>query len=133
MDTSENRIKLNKLKLFLRLCRCNYTISILDSIIIENSIISVKDSIINDIMKYVNYYEWNLEELVYRSQIEVNNMINAFKNEKAENVLVNEIRDLLDKLPNTKNEIELKMKSYETLETTEDEPPYIGDMQLVDE
>lgn len=29
--------------------------------------------------------------------------------------------------------IELKMKSYETLETTEDEPPYIGDMQLVDE
>jgi hypothetical protein len=63
-------------------------------------------------MKYVNYYEWNLEELVYRSQIEVNNMINAFKNEKAENVLVNEIRDLLDKLPNTKNEIELKMKSY---------------------
>ena len=84
-------------------------------------------------MKYVNYYEWNLEELVYRSQIEVNNMINAFKNEKAENVLVNEIRDLFDKLPNTKNEIELKMKSYETLETTEDEPPYIGDMQLVDE
>ena len=84
-------------------------------------------------MKYVNYYEWNLEELVYRSQIEVNNMINAFKNEKAENVLVNEIRDLLDKLPNTKNEIELKIKSYEILETTEDEPPYIGDMQLVDE
>ena len=39
-------------------------------------------------------------------------MINAFKNEKAENVLVIEIRDLLDKLPNTKNEIELKMKSY---------------------
>ena len=63
-------------------------------------------------MKYVNYFEWNLEELVYRSQIEVNNMINAFKNEKAENVLVNEIRDVLDKLPNTKNEIELKMKSY---------------------
>ena len=29
--------------------------------------------------------------------------------------------------------IELKMKSYETLETTEDEPLYIGDMQLVDE
>ena len=84
-------------------------------------------------MKYVNYFEWNLEELVNRSQNEVNNMINAFKNEKAENVLVNEIRDLLDKLPNTKNEIELKIKSYEILETTEDEPPYIGDMQLVDE
>jgi aspartyl/asparaginyl-tRNA synthetase len=84
-------------------------------------------------MKYVNYFEWNLEELVNRSQNEVNNMINAFKNEKAENVLVIEIRDLLDKLPNTKNEIELKIKSYEILETTEDEPPYIGDMQLVDE
>ena len=27
MDTSENRIKLNKLKLFLRPCQCNYTIS----------------------------------------------------------------------------------------------------------
>jgi hypothetical protein len=60
-------------------------------------------------------------------------MINAFKNEKAENVLVNVKKDLLDKLPNTKNEIELKMKSYEILETTEDEPSYIGDMQLVDE
>ena len=84
-------------------------------------------------MKYINYYECNLEELVDRSQTEVNNMINAFKTEKAENVLVNEIRDLLDKLPNTKNEIELKIKSYEILETTEDEPLYIGDMQLVDE
>ena len=84
-------------------------------------------------MKYINYYECNLEELVDRSQTEVNKMINAFKTEKAENVLVNEIRDLLDKLPNTKNEIELKIKSYEILETTEDEPLYIGDMQLVDE
>lgn len=84
-------------------------------------------------MKYVNYFEWNLEELVNRSQIEVNNMINAFKNEKVENVLVIEIRDLLDKLPNTKNEIELKIKSYEILENTEDQLPYIGDMQLVDE
>ena len=33
-------------------------------------------------MKYINYYEWNLEELVDRSQIEVNNMINAFKETK---------------------------------------------------
>jgi len=53
MDTSKNRIKLNKLKLFLRLGRCNYTISILNSIII----IPVNDSIINDIMEYVNYHE----------------------------------------------------------------------------
>jgi hypothetical protein len=133
MDTSENRIKLNKLKLFLRLCRCDYTISILNSIIIENTLIPVKDSIINDVMEFVNYHEWNLEELANKSQIEVNNMINAFKNEKAENVVVKEIKELLEKLPSTKNEIELKLKSYEIVENIEDEALYIGDMQLVDE
>ena len=76
-------------------------------------------------MKHVNYYEWNLEELVKRSQIELNNMINAFKNEKTENVLVNEKGDLLDKLPNIKNEIELKI-----LETTEDEPHRVTFLQM---
>jgi len=60
-------------------------------------------------------------------------MTNAFKNEKAENVIVKEIKELLNKLPSTKNLIELKFKSYEIVENIEDEPLYIGDMQLLDE
>jgi hypothetical protein len=60
-------------------------------------------------------------------------MTNAFKNEKAENVIVKEIKELLNKLPSTNNEIELKLKSYEIVEKIEDEPLYIGDMQLLDE
>ncbi len=84
-------------------------------------------------MEFVNYHEWNLEELANKSQIEVNNMINSFKNEKAENLVVKEIKELLEKSPSTKNEIELKLKSYEIVENIEDEALYIGDMQLVDE
>jgi hypothetical protein len=60
-------------------------------------------------------------------------MTNAFKNEKAENVIVKEIKELLNKLPSTNNEIELKLKSYEIVEKIENEPLYIGDMQLLDE
>jgi hypothetical protein len=60
-------------------------------------------------------------------------MTNAFKNEKAENVIVKEIKELLNKLPSTKNLIELKFKSYEIVENIEDEPLYIDDMQLLDE
>ncbi len=60
-------------------------------------------------------------------------MTNAFKNEKAENVIVKEIKELLNKLPSTNNEIELKLKSYEIVENIEDEPLDIDDMQLLDE
>ena len=63
-------------------------------------------------MKYINYYEWNLEELVNRSQIEIQTMVNAFKNGENENTLVIGIRELLNKLPNTKNDIETKVTCY---------------------
>jgi len=132
MDITENRLKLNKLKLFLRLCRCNYTCSILESVIIENLIFPVKDSFINDVMRYTNYYEWNLEELINRSQIEIQNLINLFKNEKNQNILVAEIRELLNNLPYSKNEIEVKLRSYD-MEYEEDDNFYIGDMLLTDE
>ncbi len=52
-------------------------------------------------------------------------MIYAFKNEKTENILVNENEDLLDKLPNIKNEIELKI-----LKTTEDKPHRVKFLQI---
>jgi hypothetical protein len=63
-------------------------------------------------MKYINHYEWNLEELVNRSQIEIQTMVNAFKNGENENTLVIGIRELLNKLPNTKNDIETKVTCY---------------------
>ena len=44
-----------------------------------------------------------------------------------------EIRELLNKLPNSKNDIETKLKSYEMIDEREEDFPYFGDMLLVDE
>ena len=79
------------------------------------------------------YYERNLEELVNRSQIKIQTMVNAFKDGENENTLVIEIRELLNKLPNSKNDIETKLKSYEMIDEREEDFPYFGDMLLVDE
>ena len=46
-----------------------------------------------------------------------------------------EIRELLNKLPNSKNDIETKLKSYDMIDEREREEdfPFFGDMLLVDE
>jgi len=130
MDTTYNVLKLNKLKLFLRLCRCSYTSELLQSIINENNFYQVKDSIINEIMEITMCDDMELENLVECAKTVVNEMSKAFKREKKENETATHVRYLLNKMPKNKNIIETILKSYEynNEESEDEEDINIGDM-----
>jgi len=113
MDTTYNVLKINKLKLFIRLCKCEYTNELLQSIINEHAIYPVKDSIINEVMEITKSSIMDLELLQESAKITINDMIKSFKQEKKENETVLNVRNLLQSLPKNKLKIETILKSYE--------------------
>ncbi len=131
MDVTENQVKLNRVKLFLRLVRCEYTRSILQSIINENEVYPVEDSIINDIMTYVNSEIMDLEQLEKLSKQYVCVKIKSFKEEIKVNETVNYIRQLLSKLPHSKMELETTLKAYD-LNIIQDEEEFTNINDLTD-
>lgn len=113
MDTTYNVLKINKLKLFIRLCKCEYTNELLQSIMNEHVIYPVKDSIINEVMEITKSSIMDLELLQESAKITINDMIKSFKQEKKENETVLNVRNLLQSLPKNKLKIETILKSYE--------------------
>jgi len=130
MDVTANVLKLNKLKLFLRLYSCNYTFDLLQSIINEHTVYQVKDSIINEIMDITKCNSMSLETLHEQSKIHISNIVKGFKNEKKENETVVNIKNLLNNLPKNKIKIEniLKAYDYEYINESNDETIDIGDL-----
>jgi hypothetical protein len=130
MDITENLVKLNRVKLFLRLVKCSYTKSILQSIINENEVYPVEDSIVNDIMDYVNCEAMDLEQMEELSKQYVSTKVKSFKDEMKENETVNYVRQLLNKLPNSKMELETTLKAYD-LNIIQDDEEYVNINDLV--
>ena len=114
-DITENVIKLNRIKVFLRLVSCSYTRDFLQSLIEEHQRYPLVDTIINDVMKILQIRTMDLELLFEESKAFVNRTIKNFIEVKTTNEKVINLRHLLNRLPHSKQEIELMQRSYENM------------------
>ena len=90
----------------------------------------VEDSIVNDIMDYVNCEAMDLEQMEELSKQYVSTKVKSFKDEMKENETVNYVRQLLNKLPNSKMELETTLKAYD-LNIIQDDEEYVNINDLV--
>jgi hypothetical protein len=121
MDTTENLIKLNRIKLFIRLVSCNYTGSLLLELIGESTKYSLKNTIIGDVMNILSSQSLDLDILLNESKAYVCESIKNFRNFKEGDEAVVNIRHLLDKLPSSKAQIEQTLKTYDNSDYQNDD------------
>jgi hypothetical protein len=113
MDITENLLKLNRIKLFIRLVSCNYTCELLLALIDESINYSIKNTIISDVMAILNCQTTDLQTLLDESQAYVSQSIKNFKCFKEEDEMVVNIRHLLDRLPSSKSQIENILRTFD--------------------
>jgi hypothetical protein len=121
LDTTINLIKLNRIKLFMRLFNCNYTRNLLEALVEESTRYSISNTIISDVMDIVGTDTKNLNSLFGMSKTYVCQAIKSLKQVKEEDETVVHIKHLLNNLPTSKYEIETILKSFEHNQMYEDQ------------